>query len=141
MSAALEVLAKNLLSAEAGSRALDCCIAEAIYPEMIGWRGPFWDVDQSYYHPKDGRIRVELYSESIDSAIDLALVKLPGWTIARINQNDDKSWHAEMRKGHLTSYSSVVLAGGNSKYNPGLPNGAIALCLCIVRAMLIEAAQ
>lgn len=46
-----------------------------------------------------------------------------------------KTWHAEMREGFLTSYSSVAIVGGSYRYSPGLINGAIAICLCVIRAL------
>ncbi|MDX3973243.1 hypothetical protein [Shinella sp.] len=67
------------------------------------------------------------FSSSIDAAVALAERVLPGWTIASIGQDDRKGWHAELRKGHATSYSTVELAGA--------PTPAIALLLATLRAL------
>lgn len=82
-----------------------------------------------------------IISDDTDSALWLCANVLPNWTLAnvRFNQNDDKTWHCELRKGHLTAYSSVIIAGNFSKYNSGLKTPAKAICLAIVRVIMQEA--
>ncbi|GLU26675.1 hypothetical protein [Brucella sp. NBRC 12950] len=70
--------------------------------------------------------KIARYTASVDAAIALAERVLPGWTIARLGQDDNKQWNAELRQGHLTAYDRVTLGGA--------PNGAIALCIAILRA-------
>lgn len=79
-------------------------------------------------------------SGNTDSAIWLCEHCFPEWTIAelRFNQNDDKTWHCELRKGHLTAYSSVVIAGGFSKYSSGLQTPALSICLALVRILITD---
>ena len=67
------------------------------------------------------------YTASLDAAVALVERMLPGWTIANIGQDDGKTWHAELRKGHKTSYSTVKLAGAAVS--------AIALLLALFRAL------
>jgi len=69
----------------------------------------------------------ESYTASVDAVLVLTGEKLPGWTIASIGQDDRKGWHAELRKGHATSYSTVELAGA--------PTPSIALVLATLRAL------
>lgn len=69
---------------------------------------------------------VPRYTASLDDAISLVLKALPGWTIANIGQDDRKGWHAELRKGYQTSYSTVKIGGA------ALP--AIALLLAAIPA-------
>jgi len=66
-------------------------------------------------------------TSSIDAAVSLAERVLPGWTIASVGQDDRKAWHAELREGYRTAYSTVSLAGA--------PNGALALVLATLRAL------
>jgi hypothetical protein len=67
------------------------------------------------------------YTASLDDAIALTIKVLPGWTIANIGQDDRKGWHAEIRKGYQTSYSTVKIGGAS------LP--AIALLLALIPAL------
>ena len=71
--------------------------------------------------------RAPAYTSSVDAAISLAERVLPGWTIASIGQDDRKGWHAELRKGHATAYSTVELSGA--------PIPALALVLATLRAI------
>ena len=68
----------------------------------------------------------EYYTSSIEAAIALAERVLPGWTIAHLGQDDHKLWNAELRQGHLTSYSHVTLGGSSTP--------AIALVIATLRA-------
>ncbi len=68
---------------------------------------------------------------SYTSSIDAALTLVPeGWTVARINQNDNYTWACELRKGHLTSFDKVVF-GGKKHADP---TPAIALVIAALRA-------
>jgi hypothetical protein len=49
------------------------------------------------------------YTTSLDAAIALCERVRPGWTIARLGQDDYKQWHCELREGHQTSYNRVVI--------------------------------
>ena len=66
------------------------------------------------------------FTASLDAALVLFNASMPGWTIARISQDDRKEWHVELRKGFLTSYSTVQLSGAKTP--------AIALCIAILKA-------
>lgn len=74
----------------------------------------------------DGMVIDAPFTASLDAAVALTERLLPGWTIASIGQDDRKGWHAELREGHRTSYSTVQLAGA--------PSPAIALVLATLRA-------
>lgn len=69
---------------------------------------------------------IHRYTASVDAAMALAERVLPGWTIARLGQDDNKQWNAELREGHLTAYDRVTLGGS--------PNAAIALLIALLRA-------
>lgn len=60
--------------------------------------------------------------------------KPEGWTLARLNENDDKSWACELREGFLTSYNRVVFGGKNHRD----PTAALSLCLAAMRARLVD---
>jgi hypothetical protein len=72
-------------------------------------------------------LNAKRYTGSIDDALTLVP---KGWTVARINQNDDKTWACELREGFLTSYNRVVFGGDKHKD----PSAAIALCIASLRA-------
>lgn len=73
------------------------------------------------------------YSASVDASLRLCTNTLPGWTIASIGQDDRKGWHAELREGYRTAYSTVALSGA--------PTAALALCLAITKAKLAQEEQ
>lgn len=96
------------------------------YADFIPGRG-------GLIHPQDGEdvrlqsnVRPPNYTVSLDAALNLHAKLLQGWTVANIGQDDRKGWHAELRKGYRTSYSTVSLAGAATP--------AIALCLAILKA-------
>lgn len=132
----LKALEARLVEAKGPARKLDASIHVAV----IGPVDFSSEINPQPVDLGDGNY-VPLYTSSLDAAVAL-VEKVLGdkWTIARIifNQNDNRTWHAELREGYLTSYSSVVLAGGYTRYNSGLPNGALALCLALVRALIAK---
>lgn len=68
------------------------------------------------------------FTASIDAALALTQRVLPGWTLARLSQDDHKLWYVELRQGHATSYGRVVIAPSTIH---GLP-----LPLAIILALL-----
>lgn len=53
-----------------------------------------------------------------------------GWTLANLNQGDDKTWFCEMREGHLTGYTRVVMSETRySSMRPETPSQALMQCL------------
>jgi hypothetical protein len=139
-------LEQRLAGASGPSRVLDFEIHIAVVEDtkwpardwrMSDYLATYRDVidrdDQDFDFPR--------YTSSIDSALELVERVLGDkWNVARVafNQNDDRTWHAELREGFHTSYSSVVIAGGYSKFNSGLPNASLAICLALIRAMLAK---
>lgn len=67
------------------------------------------------------------YTSSIDNALTLIEEKLPDWIIANMGQDDNKRWHAELRKGFATSFSTVELAGA--------PSLELALLIAALKAL------
>lgn len=49
-------------------------------------------------------------TDSLDRVLSLIEQKLPGWVVSTIGQSDDRSWWAELRRGHQTSYDNVALS-------------------------------
>lgn len=86
---------------------------------------PIWDFYEGEPLNSNG-VFIPKYTSSVDAAIALAERVLPGWTIARLGQDDSKLWNAELRQGYLTAFDRVTLGGA--------PNGAIALCIALLRA-------
>ncbi|CAH1661907.1 hypothetical protein CHELA1G11_12004 [Hyphomicrobiales bacterium] len=80
-----------------------------------------------YYHFARGRWH---FTGSLDATIALVERVLPGWLIASIGQDDHKAWHAELRKGHITSFSTVSLAGA--------PTPPLALLTALFRALIAQ---
>lgn len=128
-------LIERLEKAEAGSRELDCWIgyhADLLVDDM-SWRekidkfGIEHALNAATSYSNVWRTQLPHYSTSIDAAVALVERLLPGWTIASIGQDDGKRWHAELRKGYRTSYSTVALAGS--------PTPALALCLAALKAL------
>lgn len=72
---------------------------------------------KEWYYPPEGWGRRDLwgpralpdYTGSVDDAMALFEKVLPGWTVARMSQGDNKLWTVELREGHLTSYDKVVI--------------------------------
>lgn len=74
------------------------------------------------------------FSGSVDAAIALCEALLPGWKVAGLHQEDRGLWWAELRQGHITSYSRVIVA----PHSFDAPNPARALLLAVLRAKLME---
>lgn len=68
---------------------------------------------------------------SIDAALALTERLLPGWTIAHLTQQDDKTWFCELREGFLTSYNRVAMS--ETGYGKNRPK---TLPLAILQALL-----
>jgi hypothetical protein len=73
------------------------------------------------------------YTASIDAALALVERKLPGWTVANLSQQDDKTWYCELREGHLTSYSRV--AASNVTYGHRPANLPLAILAALLGAL------
>lgn len=91
--------------------------------------------DQNAWYPTDFYKGKELpwLTASVDDAIALVERVLPGWTIACVGQDDGKKWHAELRRGYQTSFSTVALAGA--------PLPALALVLAALKALQAQEAD
>jgi hypothetical protein len=107
---------EKLEAATGPDRELDCwvqCIKDGddfeifrrVVPDFHQWTCPY-------------------YTASIDAA--MALVP-EGWTVANLGEQDDKSWWCELRKGFLTSYSTVALS------NLRTPTPALAICIAALK--------
>jgi len=73
------------------------------------------------------------YTTSLDAIVALIGEKLPGWTIANVGQKDDKSWWAELRRGHTTSFDAVALSSFREGARPR--TAALALCQALLTAL------
>ncbi|MBD9372811.1 hypothetical protein IB238_09285 [Rhizobium sp. ARZ01] len=137
---ALAELIALLERADGPSRELDALIAAELEPHLFDAPGfmPERPIPPFTYDKGENVIRFQggglmdvrffpAVTSSQDAAVALAERVLPGWTIAAIGQDDRKGWHAELREGCRTSYSTVALGGA--------PNGALALCLALLRAV------
>lgn len=71
------------------------------------------------------------YHGSLDAAKALHEALLPGWKVAGIHQEDSGLWWTELREGHITSYSRVVVA----PHSFNAPNPARAWLLAVLRAL------
>lgn len=136
----LSSLISRVEKATEGNRGLDAEIAAALEPHRFDAPGftPERPIPSFRYDPSENIIRFDgggvmdvrffpPVTASVDAAIALAERVLPGWTIASIGQDDRKGWHAELRKGHATAYSTVELSGA--------PIPALALVLATLRAI------
>lgn len=143
----------DLEKASGADRGLDAAVAIAVgyikeYAERNGEHGhirgydgpsgrvpysaPWWP-GRNPWPPvglNDVAIRNEVpeWTASLDATIALVERVLPGWLIASIGQDDHKAWHAELRKGHITSFSTVSLAGA--------PTPPLALLTALFRALV-----
>jgi hypothetical protein len=101
--------------------------------------GPDRDIDQAIREAIDGKMMERQllwretfpYSASIDASLALVERLLPGWTIASMSQQDDKTWFCELREGFLTSYNRVAMS--ETGYDKGRPT---TLPLAILQALL-----
>ena len=136
-------LIEMLEKAPKGSRMLDWAIAEKlgeVPPHSVRTIG--WDYDW-YRLPGEWSLSKALDSEgrnmtswmpcprttSIDAALEF---KPKGWTLANLCENDDKTWHCELREGYLSSYKRVVF--GHDHYKAA--TAALALCIASLRARM-----
>lgn len=104
-------------------------VDEAIAAALVGVEIEWSNVRQRNVYHADGLWvsigEIKPYTASIDAAMSLVP---EGWTVARIAQNDDKSWFVELREGFLTSYNRVAM----SPLKTSTP--AIALCIAALKA-------
>lgn len=129
----IAAIIEKLEAADGPNYAIEVEIFKLVHPEyqdFIQGRG-------GLIHPQDGEdvrvqsnVRPPNYTASLDAALNLHAKFLPGWTVANIGQDDRKGWHAELRKGCQTSYSTVSLAGAATP--------AIALCLAVMKAKRMD---
>jgi len=91
-----------------------------------------------------GRTAVRSYAPSYTRSLDAALVlverKLPGWTVANLSQQDNRTWFAELREGFLTSYSRAVFTQRTGPENRFPPTPALALIAALLRALIAQEA-
>lgn len=141
----LAQLIAKLEAASEGSRELDAAMFRAIGAPLPDKFANLnleltWGPDGSAYMPVgEMQVRYEppAYTTSLDAIVALIERKLPGWTLARLGQNDDKTWYAELREGYLTSYDRVA----SSSYRPGSRPATPALALCIAFLRALQAQQ
>lgn len=69
---------------------------------------------------------------SLDALVGLVGRKLPGWTLAQLSQQDDKTWFAELREGFLTSYDRVASSSVREGCRP--KTAPLALCIAFLKA-------
>lgn len=130
----LAQLIGRLKAASEGSRPLDWLIAEEIGDEAFRLKAAAWPPFAPGSKIDKG---IPAFTTSLDAIVALIERKLPGWTVARLGQNDDKTWHAELREGYLTSYDRVA----TSSYRPGSRPATPALALCIAFLRALQAQQ
>lgn len=125
-------LLARLEAAEGADRELDAEVLRAtghVYTVagqgVFGWR---WK-DGSFLH---GKVFV---TGLVDNALALVELVLPGWTVARISQDDHKLWHVELREGYATSYNRVVIAPDGLR---GTATPALALLCALVKALIAK---
>lgn len=120
ISEIIEALEKT----EGSNRTLDEQIARTVHWSPTGGYWPESGAPSYWFSDAFGMPK---YTGSTDDAIALTRQVLPGWTIANIGQDDRKLWHAELREGFTTSFSTVELAGASTP--------ALALCLATFKAL------
>lgn len=98
----LKALRERCRVAEGGDRNLDVALATALVPDVIVG---FQRADDSGWDPYTHWT----YTASIDAALALVKRLLPGWIVAQMGQNDDRTWWVELRQGHRSSYDKVAL--------------------------------
>lgn len=76
------------------------------------------------------------FTSSVDAAIVLTERVLPGWTIAEIGQQDDKSWYSELRRGYRTSYDKVAIS--NPAWRDRPPTPALSLLIATLKALATQ---
>lgn len=125
-----DALIARLEVATEGSAGLDAEIAE-----VVGWKHNASPNPNNPWHWKapdgQGYVHPPFFSRSLDAALTLVP---EGWTVARINENDDKTWACELREGYLTSYTHVVFGGEKHKD----ATAALALCIAALKVRKAE---
>lgn len=138
-------LIQTLQSADAPSRELDAAIHVAaanpqskkayfvlpkhdVLEERVA-KGCVWEKERGFAYTLR---TAPPYTASLDSALALVAERLPGWTIARMSQDDNGLWFVELREGFATSYTKVKLVGP-------VQSLAIALLIALLRALEAEA--
>lgn len=125
----LLALASRVEAAQGADREIDAAVMRCFTNSVESDDGEWW------YGPHDEAPRkVPAFTASLDAAASLVP---DGWIVANIGQNDDKTWFAELRQGHRTSYTKVVFAPKD--YKAATP--ALALAAAALRAMAEEAAR
>lgn len=136
----MEDLIAELESVKEGTMELDCRIhSELLGLDFCSVLGSVREGETEYFArrpAKEGDVMecqdqycARSYSNSLDAALDLVPT---GWTVARIGQNDDKTWTAELREGLYFSYSRVVFGPSDHK----APTPALALAIAALKARL-----
>lgn len=125
------------------TRKLDAFIAVALFKPKSGqeW-GEFAALPNRYDSCSEGTYwlcsrsgrslrTAPLFTSSLDAAVAAVFEHLPGWTLARIGQDDNKKWHAELRQGYQTSYNTAVISAL-------CPAPALAVCSALLKALLVD---
>jgi hypothetical protein len=139
MSDLMELL-ERVKAATGPDRELDVMIGAALNFDVESMAMPFGDyvglmgvektAIQAESHQSILRDGLPRFTSSIDAALALVERKLPGWTVANLSQQDDKTWYCELREGHLTSYSRVAASNVTYGHRPGnLPLAILAALL------------
>lgn len=115
----LQALLRRVEEASGPDRELDAELAFRFKSGFVRGRS-----DDAAYAPP--------YTASLDAALALTERVLPGWTIAHLSQQDDKSWFAELREGYLTSYNRVAMS--EARIRP--PTSPLALLAATLRALI-----
>ncbi|WP_300379547.1 hypothetical protein [Henriciella sp.] len=136
--AELEGLVERLREAEEGTYELDRDIGLALgewrylpddYELNIQFPGSrFMEADDTIFNDSPASIGGPAYTQSLDAALALVEEKLPGWAVANLAQQDDRTWWAELRRGQLTSYTGVAAA-------MTAPTPALALLIALLTAL------
>ncbi len=137
----LQALADRVAKAIGPSRELEGEIAKAFgeLPSSAWWmdRNVYGEVCDQWVTGGYGRYEFHEppeFTGSVDAALSLVERVLPGWTIASMSQQDDKTWFCELRKGHLTSYSAVAMSEtAYGKHRPA--NLPLAILSALLKAI------
>lgn len=134
---ALEVLLARVEKAEGADRELDAllwCMEENVtFSHLVG----HGETIIYFEPPRAGSRRCPGwpgYTASLDAALSLCERVLPGWIVASIGQQDDRSWWVELWKGALTSYSLV--ADSDSRIRFKTP--ALALIAALLKSLIAQ---
>lgn len=143
--ARLEALLERVETATGPDRGLDDAIAFATQyrPDSQHDRlGSFADHEAKHNYetawiahaPWRSQWDIPFYTGSIDAALALVERVLPGWTVANLSQQDDKSWFCELREGFLTSYDRVATSFG--AYGKLPLTAPLAILAALLRALI-----